>query len=66
MQTTNLNRRQFSRIAAAFTIRNCMSTIILMSKTTACLTLSLLNDEGRIAFCESDLVSIRVLRDLSR
>lgn len=40
----------------AFTIKECMSTIIPMSKTTACLTLSLLNDEGLIAFCESDYV----------
>ncbi len=42
--------------APAFTIRNCMSVIIPMSKTTACLTLGLLNDEGLIAFCESDFV----------
>ncbi|MFB3786288.1 MAG: sugar isomerase [bacterium] len=42
--------------APAFTIKECMSTIIPMSKTTACLTLSLLNDEGLIAFCESDYV----------
>jgi len=44
--------------APAFTIRNCMSTIMPMSKTTACLTLSLLNDEGLLAFCESDFVII--------
>jgi len=42
--------------APAFTIKECMSTIIPMSKTTACLSLSLLNDEGLIAFCESDYV----------
>lgn len=44
--------------ASAFTINSCMGTIMPMSKTTACLTLSLLNDEGLIAFCESDFVII--------
>ncbi|HRZ34905.1 MAG TPA: sugar isomerase [Candidatus Paceibacterota bacterium] len=44
--------------APAFTIRSCMGTIIPMSETTACLTLGLLNDEGAIAFCESDFVII--------
>jgi len=43
---------------ALFTINNCMSTIMPMAKTTACLTLSLLNDEGYAAFCESDFVII--------
>jgi L-fucose isomerase-like protein len=41
-----------------FTIRNCMNTIMPMSETTACLSLGLLNDEGYIAFCESDFVVI--------
>jgi hypothetical protein len=40
------------------TINQCMSTILPMSKTTACLTLSLLNDEGLVAFCESDFVIV--------
>jgi len=40
------------------TINNCMSTIMPMSKTTACLTLSLINDAGALAFCESDFVVI--------
>ena len=44
--------------APAFTIKNCMNTIMPMSETTACLTLSLLNDEGLLAFCESDFVII--------
>lgn len=44
--------------ALAFTIKSCMGTIIPMSETTACLTLGLLNDEGAIAFCESDFVII--------
>jgi hypothetical protein len=44
--------------ASAFTIKACMGTIMPMAETTACLTLSLLNDEGLIAFCESDFVII--------
>ena len=44
--------------APAFTIQACMSTIIPMAQTTACLPLALLNDEGLIAFCESDFVII--------
>jgi hypothetical protein len=35
-----------------------MGTIIRLSQTTACLTLSWLNDEGYLAFCESDFVII--------
>jgi hypothetical protein len=42
----------------AITINECMGTIINLSKTTACLPLSLLNDEGYLAFCESDFVVI--------
>lgn len=38
----------------AFTIKGCMGTVMPMSQTTACLPLSLLNDEGMLAFCESD------------
>ena len=44
--------------ASAFTVQSCMNIIIPMSETTACLTLSLLNDEGIMAFCESDFVII--------
>ena len=44
--------------AAAFTINECMNTILPMAKTTACLTLSLLNDEGLPTFCESDFVVV--------
>jgi len=44
--------------ASAFTIKSCMGTIIPMSETTACLPLEVLNDEGLIAFCESDFVII--------
>lgn len=42
----------------AITINNCMSTIMPLSETTACLPLSILNDEGYMAFCESDFVVI--------
>jgi L-fucose isomerase-like protein len=44
--------------ASIFTINSCMGTILPMAETTACLTLSLLNDEGLLAFCESDFVII--------
>lgn len=44
--------------ATTFTIKSCMGTILPMAQTTACLTLGLLNDEGFIAFCESDFVII--------
>lgn len=44
--------------ARAMTIQHCMGTVMPMSKTTACLPLSLLNDEGLLAFCESDFVVI--------
>jgi len=44
--------------ARAITVNNCMGTIMPMAKTTACLTLSLLNDAGFMAFCESDFVVI--------
>jgi hypothetical protein len=42
----------------ALTVNNCMSTIMPISRTTACLPLMLLNDTGQMAFCESDFVSI--------
>jgi len=42
----------------AITINSCMGTIMPMSETTACMPLSLLNDEGYLAFCESDFVVI--------
>jgi hypothetical protein len=42
----------------AITIQGCMSTIMPKSLTTACLTLSTLNDDGFLAFCESDFVVI--------
>jgi len=44
--------------APAFTIQACMGTVIPLAKTTACLPLSWLNDEGWLAFCESDFVII--------
>jgi hypothetical protein len=42
----------------AVTINNCMGTIMPLAETSACLTLSLLNDAGYLAFCESDFVVI--------
>ena len=44
--------------AAAFTIKDCMTKVLPIAETTPCLTLSLLNDEGVMAFCESDFVVI--------
>jgi hypothetical protein len=40
------------------TINGCMGTIMPLAETSACLTLSLLNDAGYLAFCESDFVVI--------
>lgn len=42
----------------AFTIQHCMGTVMPISETTACLPLTLLNDEGYTAYCESDFVVI--------
>ncbi len=42
----------------AITVHHCMGTIMGASQTTACLPLSLLNDDGYLAFCESDFVVI--------
>lgn len=44
--------------SSAITVNNCMSTIMPVSDTTACLSLSLINDTGALAFCESDFVVI--------
>lgn len=42
----------------AVTINNCMGTIMPLAETSACLTLSLLNDEGYLAYCESDFIVV--------
>jgi hypothetical protein len=42
----------------AITINGCMGTIMPLAETSACLTLSLLNDSRYLAFCESDFVAI--------
>jgi hypothetical protein len=42
----------------AVTINQCMGTIMPLAETSACLTLSLLNDAGYLAFCESDFVVV--------
>jgi len=44
--------------APAITVHHCMGTIIPMAQTTACFPLTLINDEGLMAFCESDFVVI--------
>jgi len=44
--------------APAFTIKDCMTKILPIAETTPCLTLGLLNDEGLMAFCESDFVVV--------
>lgn len=44
--------------ADAITVNHCMGAIMPISETTACMTLSLLNDEGALAFCESDFAVI--------
>jgi len=38
----------------AITVAQCMGAILPVAETTACLTLTLLNDSGCLAFCESD------------
>jgi hypothetical protein len=42
----------------AITVNHCMGTIMGISETTACMPLSFLNDDGYLAFCESDFVVI--------
>jgi hypothetical protein len=42
----------------ALTINGCMGTIMPLAETSACLALSTLNDDGYLAFCESDFVVI--------
>lgn len=42
----------------AITINSCMGTIMPIAETSACLSLSLLNDAGYLAFCESDFVVV--------
>ena len=44
--------------AQAITVNHCMGTIMPLSETTACLPLSLINDAGALAFCESDFAVI--------
>jgi len=44
--------------APALTVNGCMSRILPVADTTPCMTLSWLNDEGWMGFCESDFVVI--------
>jgi hypothetical protein len=40
------------------TVNSCMGTVMTKAKTSACMTLCTLNDDGYLAFCESDFVVI--------
>lgn len=40
------------------TVMHCMGTIMPVAETSACMALSTLNDDGYLAFCESDFVVI--------
>ena len=40
------------------TVNSCMAAIIPASKSTACMALTTLNDDGYQAYCESDFVTI--------
>jgi hypothetical protein len=40
------------------TVNSCMGAIMPASKTTACMALTTLNDDGYQAYCESDFVTI--------
>ena len=42
----------------AITVAGCMSVVIPIAQTTACLSLSTLNDAGYLALCEADFVVI--------
>ena len=53
-----LRRIMDSHGCRAITINECMGTIMPLAETSACLTLSLLNDAGYLAFCESDFVVV--------
>jgi len=46
------------QMCRAITINQCMGTIMPLAETSACLTLSTLNDDAYLAFCESDFVVI--------
>ena len=52
-------RRVMAKVGArALTLNQCMGTIMRVSDTTGCMNLTWLNDEGFVAFCESDFVVI--------
>jgi hypothetical protein len=56
---TELFKRMMKEVdAMAFTIDGCMGAPMPIAHTTACMCLSLLNDAGYLAFCESDFVVI--------
>ncbi len=52
-------RRVMAEVGArALTLNQCMGTIMKVSGTTGCMNLTWLNDDGFVAFCESDFVVI--------
>ncbi|MBN1441226.1 MAG: sugar isomerase, partial [Planctomycetes bacterium] len=52
-------RRLMAQIGArGLTLNHCMGTIMNVSDTTGCMNLTWLNDDGFVAFCESDFVVI--------
>jgi len=52
-------RRLMTEVGArALTLNQCMGTIMHVSDTTGCMNLTWLNDDGFVAFCESDFVVI--------
>ena len=52
-------RRVMAQVGArALTLNQCMGTIMKVSETTGCMNLTWLNDDGFLAFCESDFVVI--------
>lgn len=42
----------------AFTISSCMGAVMRSTNSTACLALSVLNDEGYVALCEGDFQAV--------
>ncbi|MFB3829749.1 MAG: sugar isomerase [Bryobacteraceae bacterium] len=52
----------------AFTISSCMGAVMQVAATTACIPLSVLNDQGYVALCEGDFQSApggMLLHDIS-
>ena len=56
--TETFRRLMNTARSRAMTIQGCMGTVMPISETSACISLSLLNDSGYLAYCESDFVVI--------